>query len=135
MSCCRSPKAKEAIDFLESYNGFLPPITKAKDGHFTNPIHLLQYYDLLKILDYDAHCPSLEKDTYLRLCCPICQKYFPTLTFLTNHRKTAHLTTRGQSKAQSRDQTEWNSTALDDFSLPFSQTKYPVPIVYISEGE
>jgi len=95
MSCCESPKANEAIDFLESYNSFLPPITKAKDGHFTNPIHLLQYYDLLKIPGYDAYCPSLEKDTYLRLCCPICQKYFPTLTFLTNHRKTAYPTTRG----------------------------------------
>jgi len=95
MSYCGSPKAKEAMDFLESYNGFLPPIMKAKDGHFTNPIHLLQYYDLLKISGYDAHCPSLEKDTYLHLCCPICQKYFLTLTFLTNHRKTAHPTTRG----------------------------------------
>src|SRR6266498_5233581 len=115
MSCCGSPKAKEAIDFLESYNSFLPPITKAKDRHFTNPIHLLQYYDLLKISGYDAYCPSLEKDTYLRLCYPIYQKYFPTLTFLTNYRKIAHPTTRGRPKAQSRDQTEWNSIALDDF--------------------
>ena len=40
-SCCGLPRAKEVIEFLESYNSFLLPVTKAKDGHFTNPIHLL----------------------------------------------------------------------------------------------
>ncbi|CAB4442186.1 unnamed protein product [Rhizophagus irregularis] len=48
-SCCGPSRAKEAMDLLLSNNGFLPPTMKAKDGHFTNPIHLLEYYDLLKI--------------------------------------------------------------------------------------
>ena len=85
------------MEFLETYNGFLPPVTKAKDGHFTNPIHLLQYCDLLKIPGYDAHCPTF-KEKYTRLCCSICQKYFPTITFLTKHKRTAHPTARRQSK-------------------------------------
>src|SRR3954471_2848154 len=41
-SCCGPSRAKEATDFLKINNGFLPSITKAKDGHFTNPIHLLE---------------------------------------------------------------------------------------------
>ena len=64
-SCCGPPRAKEAMDFLHLHNGFLPPIAKAKDGRFTNPIHLLQYGDLLKVPGYDAHCASIEKNTYL----------------------------------------------------------------------
>ena len=133
-SCCGLPRAKEAIEFLESYNGFLPPITKAKDGHFTNPIHLLQYYDRLKIPGYDAHCPSLEKNTFSRLCCSTCQKYFPTLTFLKNHKKTAHPATRGRPKGQSKIQNE----PLDDFSLLPSQRSNIVPFElreYVSDGE
>ncbi|CAG8566140.1 16208_t:CDS:2 [Gigaspora margarita] len=63
-SCCGPPHAKEAMNFLQINNGFLPPITKAKDGHFTNPIHLLEYYDLLKISNYNQHCPSLDETTY-----------------------------------------------------------------------
>jgi hypothetical protein len=115
-SCCGPPRAKEAMDFLHLYNGFLPPITKAKDGRFTNPIHLLQYGDLLKIPGYDAHCESIEKNTYLRLCCTICQKYFPTLTFLTNHKRLMHPTTRGRPKRQ-------QNSSFDDFSLLPSQRK------------
>ncbi|CAG8833970.1 22799_t:CDS:2 [Gigaspora margarita] len=61
ISCCRIFRAKEAMKFLECYNSFLPFVTRAKDEHYANPIHLLQYYDLLKILGYDAHCLSLEK--------------------------------------------------------------------------
>jgi len=93
-NCCGLLRAKEAIDFLELYNSFLPPITKGKDGYFTNPIHILQYCDILKISDYDEHCPSL-KETYSCLRCPICEKYFPTLTFLMSHKRIAHFTTRG----------------------------------------
>jgi len=85
-SCCGPPRAEDAMEFLETYNGFLPPVTKAKDGHFTNPIHLLQYCDLLKIPDYDAHYPTF-KEKHFRLCCTICQKYFPTITFLTKHKE------------------------------------------------
>ncbi|CAB4415067.1 unnamed protein product [Rhizophagus irregularis] len=57
-SCCGSPRAEAAMEFLETYNGFLPPVTEVKDGHFTNPIHILQYCDLLKIPGYDAHLYS-----------------------------------------------------------------------------
>ncbi|CAB4437176.1 unnamed protein product [Rhizophagus irregularis] len=59
--CCGPSRAKEATELLLLNNGFLPPITKAKDGHFTNPIHLLEYYDLLKIPGYDSHCRRLIK--------------------------------------------------------------------------
>ncbi|PKC03465.1 hypothetical protein RhiirA5_423713 [Rhizophagus irregularis] len=64
------------MDFLHLYNGFLPPVTKAKDGQFTNPIHLYSMEIFLKIPGYDAHCESIEKNTYLRLCCPVCQKSY-----------------------------------------------------------
>ncbi len=64
-SCCGLPKVKKAMDFLHLYNSFLPPIIKVKDGRFTNPIYLLQYGDLLKVPGYDAHCASIEKNTYL----------------------------------------------------------------------
>ena len=104
------------MDFLHLYNGFLSPITKAKDGQFTNPIHLLQYGDILKIPSYDAHCESIEKNTYLRLCCPICQKYFSTLTFLANHKRLMHPTTRRQPRKQ-------QNSSFDDISLLPSQQK------------
>ena len=81
------------MEFLETYNGFLSPITKAKNEYFTNPIHLLQYCDLLKISGYNAYYPFL-KEKYFCLCCSICQKYFSTLTFLTKHKRTAHSTAR-----------------------------------------
>lgn len=96
-SCCGSPRAEAAMEFLETYNGFLPPVTEAKDGHFTNPIHILQYCDLLKIPGYDAHCPTF-KEKHSRLCCSICNKYFPTITFLTKHKRTVHSTARRRSK-------------------------------------
>ena len=88
ISCCESPRAKAVIEFLQINGGFLPPITKAKDGHYTNPVHLLEYYDCLKIPGYDSHCPSFDRTTYLRLCCPKYKKYFPTPTILTNHKRT-----------------------------------------------
>lgn len=36
-SCCGPPRAEEAMEFLQINNDFLPPATKAKDGHFMNP--------------------------------------------------------------------------------------------------
>ncbi|CAG8815393.1 26746_t:CDS:2, partial [Racocetra persica] len=74
---------------------FLAPITKAKDRHFINPIHLLEYYDLLKIPNYDSHCPSLDETTYSRLSCSKCNKYFPTLIYLMYHKRLMHPTSRG----------------------------------------
>ncbi|CAG8780836.1 45583_t:CDS:2 [Gigaspora margarita] len=49
------------LEFL--FDGFLPPVTKARDSHYINPIHL-QYSDKFKIPDYDAHCPSISQTTY-----------------------------------------------------------------------
>ena len=97
---------------------FLPSITKFKDGHFINPIHLLEYYDLLKIPGYDSYCPSLNKTTYLHLCCSECNKYFPTLTFLINHKQIVHPTSCGRPKGKGKDQ---NSSTLDNFSVLPSQ--------------
>ncbi|CAG8838549.1 2907_t:CDS:2, partial [Gigaspora margarita] len=48
----------------------------SKDGHFVNPIYLLEYCDYIKVPGYDLHCPSLDKLTYLHLCCPECKKPF-----------------------------------------------------------
>jgi len=115
ISCCGPPRAKEAMEFLQVNDGFLPPITKVKDGHFMNPVHLLEYYNRLKVPGYDSHCPSLDRTTYSRLCCSECNKYFPTLTFLTNHKRTKH--SRGRSKGKSKSQIKQNSLTMDDFSL------------------
>lgn len=93
----------------------MPPVTKAKDGYYTNPIHLLQYCDLLKIPGYDAHYPSF-KEKYSRLCCSTCQKYFPTINFLMNHRRTAHPTAQ-KSKEHTDKRNAQNSKAFDDSTL------------------
>ncbi|CAB4437126.1 unnamed protein product [Rhizophagus irregularis] len=122
-SCCGPSCAKEAMDFLLLNNGFLPPVTKGRDGHFTSAIHLLEYYDHLKIPGYDSHCPSFDQTTYSRLCCSVCGKYFPTLTFMTNHKRTMHPASRGRPKGKSKEQ---NSRVLDDFSLLPSQQKQPL---------
>ncbi|CAG8847148.1 7809_t:CDS:2, partial [Racocetra persica] len=66
-SCCGPPRSKDAIDFLQLNNSFLLSVTKAKDGYFINPIHLLEYYDFLKIPNYDSYCPFLDETTYSRL--------------------------------------------------------------------
>ncbi|GES90526.1 hypothetical protein GLOIN_2v1783204 [Rhizophagus clarus] len=122
-SCCGPSRAKEAMDFLLLNNGFLPPVTKGRDGHFTSAIHLLEYYDHLKIPGYDSHCPSFDQTTYSRLCCSVCGKYFPTLTFMTNHKRTMHPASRGRPKGKFKEQ---NSRVLDDFSLLPSQQKQPL---------
>ncbi|GBC24607.2 hypothetical protein GLOIN_2v1766467 [Rhizophagus irregularis DAOM 181602=DAOM 197198] len=71
-------------------NGFLPPTTKEKDGHFINPIHALQYHDKLKILKYDRCCLSIPHELHQRLCCDICSKYFLTLKFVKEHKRNIH---------------------------------------------
>ncbi|CAB4479452.1 unnamed protein product [Rhizophagus irregularis] len=130
-SCCRLSRAKEATELLLLNNGFLPLITKAKDGHFTNPIHLLEYYDLLKIPGYDSHCPSLDQTTYSRLCCSVCNKYFPTLAYLTKHKKAMHSASRGRLKGKSKN----NSNSLDDSSLLTSQQNEMCLREYMSDNE
>uniref|UniRef100_U9SI80 C2H2-type domain-containing protein n=1 Tax=Rhizophagus irregularis (strain DAOM 181602 / DAOM 197198 / MUCL 43194) TaxID=747089 RepID=U9SI80_RHIID len=129
-SCCGPSRAKEATDFLLN-NGFLPPITKAKDEHFTNPIHLLEYYDLLKIPGYDSHCSSLDQTTYSCLRCSVCNKYFPTLAYLTKHKKAMHTASWGRPKRKSKN----NSNSLDDSSLLTSQQNEMCLRKYMSDNE
>ncbi|CAG8703117.1 5285_t:CDS:2 [Gigaspora rosea] len=86
----------ETMDFLKLNNGFLTPVTKAKDGHYVNAIHLLEYCDYIKVPGYNLHCSSLDRLTYLRLCCPECKKFFPILIFLTNHKRLRHPANRGR---------------------------------------
>ncbi|CAG8795865.1 23699_t:CDS:1, partial [Gigaspora rosea] len=89
-NCCKPARAQEAIDFIQLFDGFLPPVTKARDGHYINPIYLLQYSDKFKIPGYDAHCPSISQMTYYRLCCSICHKFFPTQAYMAKHRHLLH---------------------------------------------
>ena len=77
----------ELAAFLTEFNGFLPPVTKGRDSHYLNPIHIAQYYDKIKIPSYDFHCPSVSSEMYTRLCCTQCNKYFPTLTMVAIHKK------------------------------------------------
>ncbi|CAG8808674.1 44283_t:CDS:2, partial [Gigaspora margarita] len=56
---CSEYKAPDAALLLDQNNRFLSPIMKAKDQHYINPIHALQYYNKLKILIYDHCCPSI----------------------------------------------------------------------------
>ena len=72
----------------------------------------------MKIPGYDVHCPSIDKIAYLCLCYSKCNKYFPTLTFLTNHKWIVHPANRGWPKEKGKSQ---NSSTLDDFSLLPSQ--------------
>ena len=114
-------------------NGFLPPVIKGKDGHFLNAIHTLEYFDRIKIPGYDAHLSSLSADTHARRCCTTCNKYFPTVAFLTKHKKFAH-----PSPTRRRlNRLETNSAIIDDFSTlssPFFE-EVSVVIDYMSDGE
>uniref|UniRef100_U9TE26 C2H2-type domain-containing protein n=1 Tax=Rhizophagus irregularis (strain DAOM 181602 / DAOM 197198 / MUCL 43194) TaxID=747089 RepID=U9TE26_RHIID len=89
-SCCSPKRHEEAAVLLAENDGFLPPVTKGKDGHFLNPLHILEYCDKLKIPGNDAHCPSINADTYERLCCSECDAYFPTLSMVAQHKKIQH---------------------------------------------
>ncbi len=77
---------KEAMNFLQLNDSFLLSIIKAKNKYFINPIHLLEYYNLLKISEYDSHCLFLNQTTYLCLCYFEYDKYFSTLTYLMNYK-------------------------------------------------
>ncbi|CAB4489434.1 unnamed protein product [Rhizophagus irregularis] len=89
-SCCSPKRHEEAAVLLAENDGFLPPVTKRKDGHFLNLLHILEYCDKLKIPGNDAHCPSINADTYERLCCSECDAYFPTLSMVAQHKKIQH---------------------------------------------
>jgi len=132
-SCCLPKRAEEAAALLSVNNGFLPPVIKGKDGHFLNAIHTLEYFDRIKIPGYDAHLSSLSADTHARRCCTTCNKYFPTVAFLTKHKKFAH-----PSPTRRRlNRLETNSAIIDDFSTlssPFFE-EVSVVIDYMSDGE
>jgi len=89
-TCCREPRAVDAINLLEENYGLLPPVIKGKDKHYLNPIHILEYADQTKIPPYDKYCPSIAGELHSRLCCITCEKYFPTLSFVTKHQKNEH---------------------------------------------
>src|ERR1043165_9723339 len=111
-SCCSPKRHEKAAILLAENNGFLPPVTKGKDGHFLNPIHILEYYDKLRIPGYDAHCPSISENTYSRLCCSECNAYFPILSIVAQHKKNQHPKRRGRP---AKKKTFTNS--IDDFSV------------------
>ncbi|CAG8735042.1 11459_t:CDS:2 [Dentiscutata erythropus] len=90
LSCCGPTRVQEAMDFLQPFDGFLLPVTKARDGHYINPVHLLQYSERFKVPDYDEHCPSINQTMYSRLCCSICYKYFSTLSYVAKHKRLQH---------------------------------------------
>ncbi|CAG8636032.1 20688_t:CDS:2, partial [Cetraspora pellucida] len=46
---------KEAYALLDENNGFLLSATKCRDGHFLNPIHILQYMEQTKLPGYNQH--------------------------------------------------------------------------------
>jgi hypothetical protein len=69
---------------LTENNRFLLLVIKGKDGRYLNPLHILKYYDKLKIPGYDAHCPSINAS---RFCCSECGAYFPTLSIIAQHKK------------------------------------------------
>ncbi|CAG8712440.1 2022_t:CDS:2 [Cetraspora pellucida] len=114
LSCCTPKRADEAVAFLGENNGFLPPVTKGKDGHYLNSIHMLQYFSNLKILAYDEHLPSLSAENHSRQCCKKYGKYFPTTTMLVRHKKTIHPNLKNWCQGQ---QFQTNLATLDDFSL------------------
>ncbi|CAG8821320.1 2875_t:CDS:2 [Gigaspora margarita] len=88
--CCSSWRNDDAEALLSENDRFLPPFTKDQDGHLLSPIYILQYMDKKKLPGYNQNCPSIPQEMYSRLTCPICQRYFPTLAFLTQYKKTIY---------------------------------------------
>ncbi|CAG8599160.1 16285_t:CDS:2, partial [Gigaspora rosea] len=128
LSCCGPTRAQEAIDFLQPFDGFLPPVTKARDSHYINPVHLLQYSERFKVPGYDAHCSSINQTMYSRLCCSICYKYFPTLLYVAKHKRFQHSSNRRKAKKEpeiSESVAEFvvisNSATMEDLDLSLLQ--------------
>src|ERR1043165_3199923 len=85
--CYDKYRALDAAILLNENNRFFSLTMKGKDGHFINPIHALQYYNKLKIPEYDSYCPSISQELYQCLCCSICDKYFSILKFIDDHKR------------------------------------------------
>ena len=91
INCCKPSRVPEATTtLLQENNGFLPPMIKGRDQHFLNPIHILEYFDRVKIPPYDKYCPTISEEMHQRLCCSECGKYFPTLNFVQKHKQSQH---------------------------------------------
>ncbi|PKB97764.1 hypothetical protein RhiirA5_432533 [Rhizophagus irregularis] len=113
-SCCLPNRHEEAAILLAENNGFLPPVTKGKDRHFLNPLHILEYCDKLKIPRYNAHCHFISSSTYSYLCCSECNVYFPTLSIVAQHKKNQHPKRRGRPAKQKKVFTN----SVDNFLVP-----------------
>ncbi|CAG8840384.1 14647_t:CDS:1, partial [Gigaspora margarita] len=101
---------KKAVDLLKENNRILPPLTKGKDSHYLNPIHILQYMNKTKLPKYNEKCLSILLQTHQRLCCNICNKYFSTMKIITKHKQEIHTN-------QLRKKTK-NQTFVHNFELP-----------------
>ncbi|CAG8437783.1 10445_t:CDS:1, partial [Scutellospora calospora] len=84
--CCKPSWVPKVTVLLQENNGFLPPVIQGCDQHFLNPIHILEYYDKLKISPYDKHCPSISTEMHQYLSCSECKKYFSILKFIQKHK-------------------------------------------------
>ncbi|CAG8821906.1 42462_t:CDS:2 [Gigaspora margarita] len=113
LTCCHPKRNEESAAFLAENNGFLPPVSKGRDGHFFNSVHILQYANLLKLPAYDAHCPSILPEMHHRLYCNVCGKYFSTLKMITTHKKSEHM----KQKKHKEHKRTILSNLFDDFSL------------------
>ncbi|CAG8724067.1 40586_t:CDS:2 [Gigaspora margarita] len=109
-NCCNDVYAKEVVDLLKENNRILPLLTKGKDSHYLNLIHILQYIDKTKLPKYDEEYPSILSQTHQRLCCNICDKYFPIMKMITKHKQEIH-TNQLCKKAK-------NQTFVHNFELP-----------------
>jgi hypothetical protein len=119
--CCGEWRATSARDFLSVNNGFLPAIVKALDGHYLNPIHVLEFLNGERLPEYDAHCPSISSEIHQRKKCMTCGKYFPTLNFLTLHYKSEHPRKR-KSKSNTMGLIS-NSSTIDYSEFPSLQER------------
>ncbi|CAG8778925.1 13736_t:CDS:2, partial [Gigaspora margarita] len=73
INCCKPscvPKATTTL--LQENNRFLSPMIKGYDQHFLNPIHILEYFDRVKIPPYDKYCLTISEEMHQRLCCSEC---------------------------------------------------------------
>ncbi|CAG8667953.1 6788_t:CDS:1 [Dentiscutata erythropus] len=110
------------MGFLKLNNSFLP-CYPSKRQIFCKSNLLLEYCDYVKVSEYDLHCTSFDRLIYLRLCCPKCKMYFPTLTFLTNHKQLKHFANRSRKPKRL-----FKQNSLDDCSV-FSIYEVQVQIV------
>ncbi|CAG8833083.1 36957_t:CDS:2, partial [Gigaspora margarita] len=125
-NCCKPARAQKAMNFLQLFDSFLSPVTKAQDDHYINPIHLFQYSNKFKIPGYDIHCLSISQTTYHQLCCSICHKYFSTQAYMAKHKYLLHPSPRERPKKNQSTSSELvveftNSKEIDNFGTLHSE--------------